>query len=232
VTTVGGVKTGTTRRASQPPGRAADRVTDRSGDRAALATRLVDEAGRILSAEGASALTLRRLATATGTSTMAVYTLFGDKQGLLAAMYREGFARLGAASEAAAASSPDPLTALANLGLAYRANALASPHLYDLMFGRPVATFTPDEETEALAESTYRPLVDAVQRCLDTGAMVDATGQTDAGSAERIAWYLWAVTHGFVSLELAGHLGIEPADRDAAYVDALVISSMPFLPKA
>ncbi|MDT7537450.1 MAG: hypothetical protein QOI82_1035, partial [Actinomycetota bacterium] len=53
-----------------------------------LAERLVDEAGRILSTDGAAALSLRRLATATGTSTMAVYTRFGDKQGLLAAMYR------------------------------------------------------------------------------------------------------------------------------------------------
>ncbi|MDQ1696870.1 MAG: hypothetical protein QOJ03_2223, partial [Frankiaceae bacterium] len=67
-----------------------------------LATRLIDEAGRILSTEGAAALSLRRLAAATGTSTMAVYTLFGDKQGLLAAMYREGFARLGAAMQSAA----------------------------------------------------------------------------------------------------------------------------------
>src|SRR3954447_14581577 len=82
---------------------------------AALATRLVDEAGRLLSAEGASALSLRRLAAATGTSTMAVYTLFGDKQGLLAAMYWAGFERLGAALDAAAAAAPDPLTALAEL---------------------------------------------------------------------------------------------------------------------
>src|SRR3954447_10235717 len=85
-----------------------------------VATRLVDEAGRILSAEGAAALSLRRLAGATGTSTMAVYTLCGDKQGLLAAMYREGFARLGAALHAAADGVDDPLTALAELGLAYR----------------------------------------------------------------------------------------------------------------
>src|SRR3954471_352415 len=85
-----------------------------------LATRLVDEAGRILAAEGAGALTLRRLATVTGTSTMAVYTLFGDKQGLLSAMHREGFARLAAAAEHAQASSSDPLEALAAQGFAYR----------------------------------------------------------------------------------------------------------------
>src|SRR3954467_2711332 len=112
-----------------------------------LATRLVDEAGRILSREGAGGLSLRRLAAATGTSTMAVYTRFGDKQGLLAAMYRAGFERLGAAMTAAVDGGGAPRTALAELGLAYRRTALANPHLYDLMFGRPVATFEPDAET-------------------------------------------------------------------------------------
>src|SRR3954465_11352036 len=80
-----------------------------------LATRLVDEAGRILAAEGAGARPLRRLATVTGTSTMAVYTLFGDKNGLLSAMHREGFARLAAALHRASAD-PDPLEGLAPPG--------------------------------------------------------------------------------------------------------------------
>jgi AcrR family transcriptional regulator len=187
-----------------------------------LAERLVDEAGRILSTDGAAALSLRRLATATGTSTMAVYTRFGDKQGLLAAMYRAGFERLGDAMTAAVAGVDDPLVAMAELGLAYRRTALANPHLYDLMFGRPVATFEPDAETKDIAEASYRPLVVAVQRCIDAGAM-------QPGDAERIAMYLWAVTHGMVSLELAGQLAGDAAARDAAYTDALIFSSAPFL---
>jgi len=192
-----------------------------------LATRLVDEAGRILSAEGAAALSLRRLATATGTSTMAVYTLFGDKQGLIAAMYRAGFERLGAALESAPDPADDPLTALAKLGLAYRQTALANPHLYDLMFGRPVATYAPDQEAKDVADAAYRPLVDAVQRCLDAGALV---ANPREGAAERVAFYLWAVSHGMVSLELAGQLPDELEVRDALYRDGLVLSSAPFLP--
>src|SRR4051812_12172639 len=154
---------------------------------------------------------------------MAVYTRFGGKQGLLAAMYRAGFERLGEAMTAAVAGVEDPLTALGELGLAYRRAALANPHLYDLMFGRPVATFAPDEDTKAVADAAYRPLVDAVQRCLDTGAMVN-------GDAGRVARYLWAASHGMVSLELAGHLPEEVADADDAYRDALVLSVVPFLP--
>ena len=146
----------------------------------------------------------------------------GIKQGLLAAMYREGYARLGAALREAAGD--DPLTALAEMGVAYRRTALASPHLYDLMFGRPVPSFAPDADAQAVAEAAYRPLVEAVQRCLDAG-------QLTGGTVERIAWHLWAVSHGMVSLELAGHLPGDEQEREAAYNDALVLASAPFLPR-
>jgi AcrR family transcriptional regulator len=189
---------------------------------AELATRLVDEAGRILAAEGAATLSLRRLATVSGTSTMAVYTLFGDKQGLLAAMHEEGFARLAAALESAQASSDDPLEALAAQGLAYRKTALANPHLYGLMFGTAVPGFAPDARGREASEATYRRLVDGVQRCLDSGAL-------RGPDAERIAFHLWSVSHGMVSLEIAGHLDGDAGDRDHVYLDALVYSSAPFL---
>jgi AcrR family transcriptional regulator len=188
-----------------------------------LAARLVDEAGRLLGREGAAALTLRRLATASGTSTMAVYTLYGDKQGLLRAMYRAGFERLGAALRAAADGPDDPLEALVALGHAYRDTALANPHLYDLMFGAAVPGFVPDEDAKAVAEAAYQPLVDGVARCLETG-------QFGGTPAERIALHLWSVSHGMVSLELAGHL---PAtDPGAAYVEAMVYAGLPFVASA
>ena len=45
----------------------------------------------------------------------------------------------------------------------------------------------------------------------------------------RIAFHLWAVSHGMVSLELAGHLPDDAAARETAYEEALVLSSWPFL---
>ena len=186
-----------------------------------LATRLVDEAGRILAAEGVGALTLRKLAARSGTSTMAVYTLFGDKRGLLTAMHNEGFARLGVAMEEAAARSyDDPLSALAALGMAYRATAIANPHLYNLMFGGAVPGFVPDPAGQAAADATFTPLVEAVQRCLDAKVLAGADAQT-------IATYLWAVSHGVVSLAISGKLMV---DEEKAYGDAMVYSVLPFSP--
>ena len=95
------------------------------------------------------------------------------------------------------------------------------------MFGRPVAAFEPDAVDKQIADAAYRPLVEGVQRCLDAGAL---RASPPDGAAERIALYLWAVSHGMVSLELAGQLPGELDAREALYRDALVLSSVPFLP--
>ena len=185
-----------------------------------LMHRLVDEAARLLAEEGPEALSLRRLAAVVGVSTMPVYTLFGDKHGLLAAMHREGFRRLGDTLQAVPRTA-DPLADLGQLGQAYRNAALASPHLYDLMFGRPVRGFSPDDEGRAAAEAAYRPLVEAVARCQQVGVL---TG----GEPERVALHLWTVAHGMVSLELNEQL---PDIGVAAelFTEALALAGIPFL---
>jgi AcrR family transcriptional regulator len=187
----------------------------------ALRRRLLDEAGRLLTAEGVGALTVRRVAAKAETSTTAVYDLFGDKDALLAAMYTEGFAQLGRALTRA--RSGEPLVALGALGMAYRRSALARPHLYGLMFGSTAPAFQPDEAGSRAADASFLPLVEAVQACLDSG---DLAG----GTADRIATYLWAVSHGMVSLELAGQMTGSMRARTDAYRDALVLSTVPFLP--
>ena len=175
-----------------------------------LTGRLVDAAARILVAEGPGGLSLRKVAAAAGVSTMPVYTLFGDKQGLLDAMHREGFRRLGKAL-AAVPRTDDALSDLAALGFAYREAALASPHLYGLMFtsGFP--------RTEA-ADATYEPLVIAVARC-------QREGRFRPGDPEPVALHLWALTHGMVSLELAGKVDGEQ------FAEQLGYAGLPFLPR-
>ena len=185
-----------------------------------LTDRLVDEAGRLLTDHGPAGLSLRKLAEAAGTSTMTVYTRFGSKQGLLAAMHREGFRRLGEALSGAA-DQPDPLRALLETGRAYRRAALAGASLYGLMFGPPVEGLDPSPDDEAAAAATYLPLVDAVRRCCEAGVLT--------GDPEHVARHLWTVTHGAVSLELAGRLPALGQAPEEAYDEALVTAATPFL---
>ena len=186
-----------------------------------LTRRLIDTAGQLLLEHGVGGLSLRKLATAADTSTMSVYTRFGGKVQLLTAMYREGLARLGSALEEAAEEEGDSLQVLAETGRAYRRSALASPTLYGLMFGPPAAGFEPTQEDAAAAEATYRPLVDAVRRCVDDGQLV--------GDSESIALHLWAVAHGMVSLELAGRLPAGAEPPEIVYERSLALAAQPFL---
>jgi AcrR family transcriptional regulator len=184
-----------------------------------LTRRLLDRAGDLLLQHGSEGLSLRKLAADVGTSTMSVYTRFGGKPQLLAAMHREGFDRLGRALTEVAPDG-DPLAVLGEVGMAYRRAALASPSLYGLMFGPPPPGLEIAPADAAAAESTYLPLVEAVRRCVDAGVL--------RGDPEEVALHLWAVAHGMVSLELAGRLpdGTVP---DEGYERALANAAVPFL---
>ncbi|HEX6232735.1 MAG TPA: TetR/AcrR family transcriptional regulator [Jiangellaceae bacterium] len=181
-----------------------------------LRERLLDAAGRRLVEHGLNGLSLRTLAADAGTSTAAVYSLFGGKPGLLAALHDRAFRRLGTA-QMAVGTSDDPVEDVVRLGLAYRASAVADPHGYQIMFGGEIR---PDHVGRRLLEAaagTFLPLLTAVRRCADENHF-----RRDV-PAESIATALWANVHGLVSLELGGVLPPQagpPADVFEAAVRA------------
>src|SRR5438874_13803162 len=94
---------------------------------------LIEAAARLIATEGASGLTLRRVAEEVGTSTMAVYTHFGGMPELRRAVRREGFARL-AARAAELGVSEDPVADLAGLGLGYYEHAMGERDLHRVLY--------------------------------------------------------------------------------------------------
>ena len=164
----------------------------------ALRRRLLDSAGQILAAGGAPALNMRTLARAAGTSTSAVYSLFGGKPALLHAVYAEGFSRL---REHLAAVEPgdDPAEDLVRLGLAYRSSALENPRLYPVMFGQPPLGMEPGEAERGAGREAFLLLAAAVTRGVQAGVF-------PARSERRLTLAAWALAHGLVSLELNGLL--------------------------
>ena len=149
----------------------------------------------ILHARGAGALTVRSVANAAGCSTTGVYTWFGGKNGLVDAIFMDGFRRFGATLHAARAAARAD-TPLAGLADAYRDWALANPTHYMVMFGRAVPDFEPSDEAIAIARGTFATLVDVAAITIRDGDVV--------GAPDDVAHHLWAGMHGYVSLELAG----------------------------
>ncbi|GAA3806775.1 MULTISPECIES: TetR/AcrR family transcriptional regulator [Amycolatopsis] len=171
----------------------------------ALRLKLLDRAGELLSADGPKALSLRKLAADVGTSTTAVYSLFGGKPELVNAVYLEGFRRFGARLRGVSRSG-DPVEDFVRLGLAYRESALADPHLYSIMFTKALPGFEPGAEAARTARDSLAPLVDTVRAAISAGAF-------RAVAPEVIAVSAWGIVHGLVSLELNGNL---PRDFDVA----------------
>src|SRR5438309_5289882 len=84
----------------------------------------------VLEDEGPVALRARRVASAAGTSTGALYELFGDKTGLIRAIFYEGFTLLAARLGSVPITNDARADVIALLG-ASRAFALEHSMLYD-----------------------------------------------------------------------------------------------------
>lgn len=163
---------------------------------------------------GVGALTLRALAAASGTSTTAVYALFGGKAQLLQALFQAAFDSFGQ-SQADVPVTDDPLADLYALGSDYRSWSLNHPHLYAVMFGGALAGFEPDDESVQRSNATMAPLQALVARALAAGLF----GHANAGA---IAFAIWAGVHGLVSLELGMAVAhLSRTARDTAYDTAL-----------
>ncbi len=101
-----------------------------------LRSRLITGAAATLAAGGPEALSLRPLAAAEGTSTSAVYAMFGGKAGLVAAVV-DAAQRSFIAAQKAAPTTADAQADLTALGHAYRDWAQAHPALVQRDVRRP-----------------------------------------------------------------------------------------------
>ena len=159
--------------------------------------RLIEVAADLLSEEGPGALSARRLAREAETSTMAVYTHFGGMPALVRAVVAEGFARLYD-RVAEVEPSDDPLADLVASGVAYRAHALADPHLYLVMFGSAsLGRYRLTQVELEVGMAAFDQLVGVVERVMAAGAI-------RAGDPRAVAGQFWVALHGYVMIELSG----------------------------
>ena len=167
-----------------------------------LRAELIREASRVVAHHGPGGLNLRSVAMATGTSTSAIYSLFGSKTGLVAAVKRAAFDSF-AKSQHAVPTTGSAIDDLVALGVAYRDWALSQPNFYLVMFRNPEQVL--GQETQ----SAMLPLISCVQRLVDE--------EVFRAPVMLIVAALWATVHGFLTLELEGFLQGFP-DIEASFV--------------
>lgn len=164
----------------------------------ATATALIHAAHDLLAGDGPGALTVRRIASAAGVSTMNVYSRFGGKDGVIEQLFIDGFTRLGGAVGECAGTG-DAMADLRECGEAYRRFARENSTYYSLMFGAAIPEFRPSEEAMAIALGALARVVTLVRHAVDVGGI---SAEHDPGV---VAAALWSCQHGLVSLELGMH---------------------------
>lgn len=166
--------------------------------------KLLEKARDLLISEGLEGLSMRKVARACDLSAPAIYRHFADKDHLLSAAVAEG-AQLFSHFLLGALAEKAPLDRLKKLGQRYFDFALEHPKDYELLFVvncRALGLERLDERAQAETGASFRILVDRVAECQAAGAFLP-------GPVEPIAVHIWASVHGFASLALSGHLGVE-----------------------
>ncbi|MGC1165093.1 MAG: TetR/AcrR family transcriptional regulator [Solirubrobacterales bacterium] len=171
--------------------------------------KLLAVARRALEDSGPEVLRARALTAEAGTSTQALYTLFGGMPGLIEAIVADGFDEL-ARYVAAVPESEDPVADFFAKGWAYGEWALAHPHLYRLMFGLTDGGLRQHAGLEmavsgAVANSPEaQGAVDVLVRSM---SRVEQSGRIESVDPVVAAGQFLSATHGYVLLEIAGAFG-------------------------
>ena len=170
-----------------------------------LRDRVLQAAVDMLTNDGVAGFTTRKVAEGAGTSTPAVYELFGDKAGLVREMFFEGFRMLYRRLDELGATGDLRADMVAVMPV-LRQFAQDNPALARLMFSRPFAEFDPGPSERRAGAAMREFIVTRVRRCIDAGII--------SGNPTDIAHILLAIAQGLILQETAGWLGTSSASMN------------------
>jgi AcrR family transcriptional regulator len=175
--------------------------TRRARERASTRERIIEAALHVLEAEGAAALTIRRIAAEVEYTAPVVYQHFANKDALVLELVALGYDRMLAGFQRVA-EEPDIDRRLLRAARGYVGFAREHPHLYEAMNGTVVG---PDERRRAA-----EPAVDVLRELITAWADVHGVVLADPAEACEI---VWATLYGTASLAPPGAAGTERAQR-------------------
>jgi AcrR family transcriptional regulator len=168
--------------------------------------RLLEVALRRLEESGPEVLRARSLTAEVGSSTQALYTLFGGMPGLFEAIVADGFTRF-AAYVAAVPETDDSVADFFAKGWAYGEWALIHPQLYRLMFGLTGGGLRQHaglELTVAGAANSSPEAKSAMNVMVRSMERVVASGRIQPVDPVLASGQFLSATHGYLLLAIAG----------------------------
>lgn len=175
---------------------------------------------RQLAESGAAGISITAIAKQMGMTGPALYRYFSNREALLTALIRDGYADLAETAERVAkrAAALPPAERLQVVAAAVRGWALAEPQRYMLLFGTPVPGYEAPMDT-----------LDTANRTLNVLTAIAAELANEPSRALVLATVAWTRLHGIISLELVGqftHLDIDPASLLDGEMNSLVAQAI------
>jgi AcrR family transcriptional regulator len=176
---------------------------------------ILEAAGRLIARNGLSGLSMRLLAKEVGVPAPTLYGYFDSKEAVIDALAQEKIALLREAILSEAKDTPPGVPRLLAFARGYRTFALSGRDYYDLF----ILKATPDGQDTRTVDNTagmelIQTLAEDVQTAIDLG-------QLQPIDPEQTILALWAVAHGYVSLEVSGaldDLNSSPVSRERTYL--------------
>jgi AcrR family transcriptional regulator len=171
-------------------------------------TSLRTEAERIVAEHGLSALSVRAVADAAHTTTRAVYSTFGSKEGLIDALAQTAFEFLHSEIEKLS-ETDDPVRDAVDIAVkVFRRLAVEHPVLYRIAFQRVAPTLRAGPEVAEARERAFAQLQRKIRRLEQAGLL----GKT---SLQEATVAIEAMMEGLANAELRGRtLPILPAGKE------------------
>jgi AcrR family transcriptional regulator len=162
---------------------------------------ILNAARELFAADGADAVTMRRIADRIEYTPTAIYLHFKDKAALLTALLRSDFAEFSAYFVHVACIK-DPVLRIAEMGHAYVRFAQERPNHYRLLFMAPIA---PPEMTEKFADDAQSPDMNAylMLRVVVESALQSGRLRPEHTDVHLICQSVWSAVHGIAALAIA-----------------------------
>lgn len=171
-----------------------------------LAERILNTTRDLYLEEGEAGVSMRKVAERVGVTAPAIYRHFPNKTALLHEIVAEGF-QVFAGYLHRALEGTSPVERLRLTGEAFAQFAADHPEYYRMMFLAP-RDFGGGKSGEALERrnmATFQFLLDRVRECMDCGAL-------RRDDPEKVALAIFSMSHGIMSLYMAGSRFIPDAE--------------------
>jgi AcrR family transcriptional regulator len=194
----------------------------RERQKAELRDTILAAARRIFAAEGAEALTMRRIAEAIEYSPGTLYLYFSSREEIAMQLVSEGFKKLLASVEPALAID-DPIERLRAIGRAYVAFGVSDPQTYKLIFMQDpkyvYSVLAPGDAADPgrSGQQAFDVMASAIRAAV-------ACGWFKPVDPLRAAEAFWAALHGVVSLYITCPKMIPDVASTAALLEDILVA--------